>query len=402
LNVGRHADKLGLLLSLYQVQQPALLPDEWLGRIDMSTLQSTSRPQRPRPKSEEVIRWLLEGDPAIRWQSLRDLDGASAHAVERERRRIARAGWGARLLAKQDSRGTWAGGQTTDRGLYSPKWTSTTYTMLLLRDFGLLASNRQARKACTILLDEGFQPDGGINYGIWAKWTRRSETCVTGMVLSILSHFEYDDPRLDAIADHLLDQQMPDGGWNCRRYAGATHSSVHTTISALEGLRYYELHGAHKGREVRKAQSRAREFLLAHQLFRSHRSGEVIKPIFLRFAFPPRWHYDILRALDYFQAVNAPRDARLAEAIEIVRSSRRPDGRWPLQHRYKGKTYFEMERVGAPSRWNTLRALRVLRWWNRDLSLPRGSVSPETRADSAAKRLDRASQHTACASPAQS
>jgi hypothetical protein len=185
------------------------------------------------------------------------------------------------------------------------------------------------------------------------------------MVLSILSYFECDDDRLDTIADHLLEQQMPDGGWNCRRRFGATHASVHTTISVLEGLRLYELHRRRKLVAVRAAQRRGREFLLVHRLFRSHRTGEIIKPIFTRFSFPPRWHYDILRALDYFQAVNAPCDQRLAEAIEIVQSTQRRDGRWSLQNRWKGKTYFELERLGAPSRWNTLRALRVLKWWGR-------------------------------------
>jgi hypothetical protein len=235
--------------------------------------------------------------------------------------------------------------------------------MLLLRDFGLPAGNRQARKACRLLLDDGQQQDGGINYGPWARYTRRGETCVTGMVLSILAHFEYDDARLDTIADHLLAQQMPDGGWNCRRPKGATHSSVHTTISVLEGLLHYERHRKRKVRRIRAAQERGREFLLVHRLFRSHRTGQIIKPVFLRFAFPPRWHYDILRALEYFQAVDAPRDPRLCDAIEIVQKSRGEDGRWPLQNSYRGKTYFEMERLGAPSRWNTLRALRVLKWW---------------------------------------
>jgi hypothetical protein len=305
-----------------------------------------------------MIKWLLDGDPAIRWQTLRDLAGAAESTVERERRRVARTGWGARLLAKQDAEGTWA------RGLYSPKWISTTYTMLLLRDFGLPPNNHQARKACTLLLDEGLQPDGGIDYGAWAKWTRRGETCVTGMVLSLLSYFRYDDDRIDILVDHLLEQQMPDGGWNCQRPQGATHASVHTTISVLEGLRLYELRRRAKLRAVRTAQRRGREFLLVHRLFRSHRTGEIIKPVFLRLSFPPRWHYDILRALDYFQAVNAPRDKRLTDAIDIVKSSRDQDGRWPLQHVYPGKTYFELERKGAPSRWNTLRALRVLKWWD--------------------------------------
>src|SRR5438034_9005978 len=321
----------------------------------MSTLGVTSG-----PRTNSVIQWLLDGDPAIRWQALRDLVGAAEASVERERRKVARNGWGARLLARQDPEGTWAGGLSSDGGLYSAKWLSTTYTMLLLRDFGLPATDRQARKACTLLLDRGLQRDGGINYGVWAKWTRRSETCVTGMVLSILSYFEHEDARLDTIASHLLDQQMPDGGWNCRRPDGATHASVHTTISVLEGLRHYELHRPRDVREVRAAQRRGREFLLVHRLFRSHRTGEVIKPAFTRFSFPPRWHYDILRALDYFQAVNAPRDPRLAEAIDIVRSRQGKDGRWSLQHSYKGKTYFELEHRGAPSRWNTLRALNVL------------------------------------------
>jgi hypothetical protein len=293
------------------------------------------------------------------------LAGAAERTVERERRKVARDGWAARLLARQDPEGTWAAGLSSDGGLYSPKWTSTTYTMLMLRDFGLPANSRRARKACTLLLDGGLQPDGGISYGTWARWTRRSETCVTGMVLSILSYFEYDDDRLDTMADLLLEQQMPDGGWNCQRPQGATHASFHTTISVLEGLRLYELQRGPRVRAVRAAQRRGREFLLAHRLFRSHRTGEIIKPVFTRLAFPPRWHYDILRALDHFQAVDAPCDRRLAEAIDIVRSSQREDGRWSLEHSYKGKTYFELERLGAPSRWNTLRALRVLKWWDR-------------------------------------
>jgi hypothetical protein len=301
-----------------------------------------------------VHRWLLAGDPAVRWQVMRDLLGATDRAVERARSRIAREGWGARLLARQDPQGTWAG------GLYTPKWTSTTYTMLLLRDFGLPPSNEQAQRACPLLLDNGLRPDGGVNFVRGA----RAETCVSGMVLSIVAYWRYDDERLDTIAGHLLEQQMADGGWNCRHpRGGATHGSVHTTISVLEGLRLYELHRRRGMGDVRTAQRRAREFLLVHRLFRSHRTGRVIKSEFKRFSFPPRWHYDVLRGLDYFQSVNAPRDARLAEAIDVVRARRRSDGRWLLENRYKGRSYFELERVGAPSRWNTLRALRVLKWW---------------------------------------
>lgn len=313
-----------------------------------------------RSASDTTIGWLLDGDPAIRWQTLRDIVGAPNRTVERERGRVARQGWGARLLAKQDPEGTWAGGMSADGGLYSPKWISTTYTMLLLRDLGLAAENRQARKACTLLLDRGIQRDGGITYG----WRGTSETCITGMVTSILAWFHYSDPRLAIIAKHLLAEQMPDGGWNCRRRRGATHSSMHTTISVLEGLRHLELHRPTGKRELRSAQDCGREFLLAHRLFRSHRTGNVIKSEFTRFAFPPRWHYDILRALDWFQATDAPRDTRLSEAIDIVRSRRSAEGRWAAAYTYRGKTWFNLEPTGKPSRWNTLRALRVLKWWD--------------------------------------
>ena len=314
----------------------------------------------PRAVRDDTIRWLLDGDPAIRWQVLRHLTGAADSTVDKERRKVARQGWGARLLEKQDDEGKWAAGKSSDDGLYHPKWISTTYTMMLLRDLGLPPSNRRARAACRVLLDGGIQSDGGVNYG----WRGQSETCITGMVLSLLSYFGYEDARVDGIAEHALLQQMDDGGWNCRRPRGATHASVHTTISVLEGLHLYEVWRRRKVRAIRAAQKRGREFLLKHRLFRSHRTGNVIKPIFTRFSFPPRWHYDVLRALDYFQAVKSPRDQRLQEAVELVRDRRDADGRWRLDNAYRGKTYFEMERVGAPSRWNTLRALCVLKWWD--------------------------------------
>ena len=306
-----------------------------------------------------VTRWLLDGDPAIRWQTLRDLVGAPARAVTGARSQVANEGWGARLLARQDAAGTWAGGLSSDDGMYTPKWTSTTYTLLLLRDLGLAANNPQARKACLLLLDRGLRSDGGLNYGA----CEQSETCITGMGLSVLSHFTCDDPRIDTIASHLLAVQMPDGGWNCRRPRGATHSSMHTTINVLEGLHLLSRRRGGDVRALRAAQRRGREFLLVHRLFRSHRTGRIIKSEFSRLAFPPRWHYDILRALDHFQAANAPRDPRSSESIDIIRARRRKDGRWPLEYTYAGKTYFQLERRGEPSRWNTLRALRVLKWW---------------------------------------
>lgn len=301
-----------------------------------------------------VIQWLLEGDPSIRWQTLRDVLGSNSDEIERERERIATEGWGASLLARQDPAGTWA------RGIYSPKWTSTTYTMLLLKQMGLPPKNPQAAKACSILLDRGFYHDGGINF---FKSFKHSETCVTGMILSLLAYFQFEDERLHALAEHLLAQQMPDGGWNCQSYHGATHSSFHTTISVLEGLWDYEKFQPQNIEKIQQAQQRGREFLLIHRLFRSHRTGEVARPEFTLFSFPPRWHYDVLRALDYFQACGAAKDDRLTDAIAIVLKRRTKQGNWLLQNRHPGRTFFEMEPVGEPSRWNTLRALRVLKWW---------------------------------------
>ena len=306
-----------------------------------------------RERDGSSLEWLLAGDPSIRWQALRDLADAPPETVTRERARVADEGWGKRLLQLQDPEGTWAA------GLYTPKWTSTTYTMLLLRDLGLPPGNEQAARACTLLLDRGFYSDGGIGFG-WG----RSETCVTGMVLSILAYFKMDEDRLDRIAAHLLERQMTDGGWNCRQPFGAVHGSVHTTISVLEGLADYERFRGRNPRGLMAAQRRGREFLLAHRLFRSHRSGRIINPVFLRLAFPPRWHYDILRALDYFRAVDAPADERLADAIAVLASKQRSDGRWKLDHSFRGREFFTLERVGRPSRWNTLRALRVRRWWD--------------------------------------
>jgi hypothetical protein len=308
--------------------------------------------------ASDPVEWLLTGDPAIRWQTLRDLAGFSRAKVERERAKVAAEGWGARLLDKQGRDGTWAG------GMYTPKWTSTHYTLLALRDLGVPVSNAGCRAACGLILDRGLQSDGGINYPTRPSDKRRGEACISGMSLSIVSYFEMDDERVDRIADYALKEQMRDGGWNCRKPAGATHSSMNTTISILEGLRHYELFRRRKRAEVRAAMRRGREFLLEHRLFRSHRTGAVIKTEFTRFVFPPRWHYDVLRALDHFRDVDAPRDPRLADAIALVEERRGKDGLWPLTYKYHGKGYFDMERVGAPSRWNTLRALRVLRWWS--------------------------------------
>jgi hypothetical protein len=305
----------------------------------------------------EIIDWLLEGDPSICWQVHRDLLGSDPSLVSAERERVALEGWGRRLLERQDPPGTWGG------GLYTPKWISTTYTLLTLRFLGLPTGNPQALKGCELLLERGLYRDGGINF--WRSF-KHSETCVTGMVLSILVHFGIPDPRVHILAEHLLRQQMPDGGWNCETYKGATHSSFHTTISVLEGLLEYEAVFPERASGVREAQRGGREFLLKHRLYRSHRTGEVVDPAMTRFPFPPRWHYDALRGLDYFRSCGAERDERMGDAIRLLEKKRMKDGRWPAYQGPKGRIFFEMEKAGEAGRGNTLRALRVLDWWNGD------------------------------------
>lgn len=302
----------------------------------------------------KTIQWLLEGDPAIRWQVLRDLCGEPAGVYEHERSQVASEGWGARLLSKQDSDGNWGG------GIYSPKWKSTTYTLLHLRQLGLPPEHPQALRGCEKFFSRGLERDGGIN--LWKSF-HHSETCINGMFLALCSYFGYPDERIHSVADYLLGEQMPDGGWNCERIKGATHASFHTTISVLEGLDEYGARYPENLSAVMEARAKAHEFLLQHRLYKSHRTGEVVDPKMSLMHFPPRWRYDFLRVLDYFQSVNAPKDERMGDAIELLRAKQSADGRWVLNSPWPGVVFFNMEETGQPSRWNTLRALRVLQWW---------------------------------------
>jgi len=323
----------------------------------------------------KIVDWLLEGDPAIRWQVMRDLLDVDEETFEKERGKIAENGWGARFLTYQQQDGLWAG------GIYSPKWISTTYTMVTLRRLGLPAVNPQAQKGCQQLLERGFYLDGGINY---ARSHTQSEVCITGIILAVLAFFRYPDPRVNDLADHLLERQMADWGWNCQDYKGHTHSSFHTTISALEGLLEYQKSRDQVRIDIESARLRGHEFLLQHRLFRSDKSGEIVNERMLRMPFPPRWFYDFLRALDYFQDYYVWRskqaikyvdeetdqleakhhnDERFSDAIALLKKKRKSDGRWNMMRGPSGKVYFEMEQAGKPSRWNTLRASRVLKWW---------------------------------------
>ena len=303
----------------------------------------------------EVLAWLLAGDPAIRWQVLRDLSDSTDDVVRAERQRVAEVGWGARLLAVQDPDGRWA------QALYSPKWTSTTYTLLLLHWLGLPAGNSQALLGCRRLWDGATFYGGGLNL---AKTIHEPETCITAMLTLAATSFGLADPRIDAAVQWLLTQQLDDGGWNCESIrSGSRHGSFHTSISTLDALLEYQMSGG--AVPVEMAMDRGRLFFLEHRLWHSHRTGEEAGTEFRRFPFPPQWHFDVLRGLEHFWRAGADRDERLLEGIEVIRHAQSHDGTWPLRQPYPGKRWFRMEEPG-PSRWATLRALRVLRWWGRE------------------------------------
>ena len=302
----------------------------------------------------DVIGWLLEGDPAIRWQVMKDLTDAGREEVAAARALVAEQGWGARLLSVQDPDGRWGGGH------YSPKWVSTTYTLLLLRHLGIDPSHPGARRGLTKLSERAEWYDGGVGYFVSIE----AETCVTGMTLALASYFGGFDKHREPMARWLLEQQLEDGGWNCETRLGSSRSSFNTTILVLEGLLEFErTHPAGLVRKIRKARRRGEDYLLDRHLMRSLSTGEVIRSSWTRFSFPPRWHYDVLRGLDYLQDSGANPDDRAREAIDLLLSKRIKDGRWKLQNHPSGREHFRMEQPGQPSRWNTLRALRVLRWY---------------------------------------
>lgn len=295
-----------------------------------------------------IIDWLLDSDPAVRWQVMRDLTDASAEAVSAERIRIPREGVGAEILACQGADGSWHRDGT-------PVWLPTLFTMQLLRATGVDRAE-PAVVSAVARLEAGFRWDE--EFGSKPFFEGEVEPCINGGTLALGAYFGHPT---ESLARRLISEQLDDGGWNCEA-PKSVRSSFHTTICVLEGLLEYE-RAVGSAPEVASARRRGEEYLLERGLFRRRSTGEVANPAFLKFAFPPRYHYDVLRALDYFRAAGVRPDARMRDALQIVESRRQADGRWLLDHAYDEALAFPFnESVGEPSRWNTLRALRVLRW----------------------------------------
>jgi hypothetical protein len=299
---------------------------------------------------DQIISWLLMGDVSIQYQVQRDLLGSELPAL---RERIAAEGWGAQLLQRRQDNGHWG------RGFYQPKWISTHYSLLDIKNLGFPPDHPQIATSISIILRDEKGKDGGINP---SRAIGQSDVCINGMFLNYACYFKADQTELHSIVDFVIAQHMPDGGFNCRfNRQGAVHSSLHSTISVIEGIREYAANGyQYRLKELEGIAAEAREFILRHQLFRSHRTGKIIDKRMLRLSYPSRWYYDILRALDYFQAASIQYDPRMEPALDILKSKQRKDQTWPLQAKHPGEVHFDMEKPGEPSRWNTLRASRVL------------------------------------------
>ena len=300
---------------------------------------------------KKIISWLLDSDVSIRYQVHRDLLNTDKPALQKK---IATEGWGAKFLSLRKDNGHWG------ERFYQPKWISTHYTLLDLKNLAFPNKNKLIDETIKRILVEERGSDWGVNPG---TKVRISDVCINGMFLNYASYFKADANSLKAIVDYILSQQMTDGGFNCQKNRkGAVHSSLHSTICVLEGINEYRVNGySHRLPDLKRVEAESIEFLLKHKLFQSHRTGKTIDERMLRFPFSSRWRYDILRALDYFRSANIKYDERMKDALSIIIDKRRPDGTWLLQSKYSGQIHFEMEKAGTPSRWNTLRALRVLK-----------------------------------------
>lgn len=316
----------------------------------------------PTKPTKAILEWLLDSDPAIRWQVLRDLIDAPPEIVTAERARIVNEGWGAQLLALQGDDGQWAGGAffpgthfQEHLQVEGQPWTATAFTLVLLQDFGIDPHHEKVQQAVVQVRDHSkWEHDGQ------AFFSGEVEPCINGMTVAVGSYFGQD---VQGIVDRLLGEQLEDGGWNCEAERGSVRSSFHTTIRVLEGLLGYERATGGSPESI-AARRCGEEYLLTRNLFRRKSTGEVVDPHYLQFSFPTRWRYDLLRAFEYFRAVGDPPDPRMAEAIALLRAKQQSDGTWLLENTHPGAVHFPLEAGdGQPSRWNTLRALRVLDWY---------------------------------------
>ena len=312
---------------------------------------------------------MLEGDPSIRWQTLRDLADAPVEVVAAERARVATEGWGARLLALQGDDGQWDAGALFPGGWWDrpapghptehegQPWTATEPTLTLLRALGVDPSDERVRRAVQQVRDHCHWEHEGQ-----AFFAGEVEPCINGRTVALGVYFGQD---VEGIVARLVGEQLEDGGWNCEVERGSVRSSFDTTINVLEGLLAYERAFGDSADSV-AVRRRGEEYLLERSLFRRKSTGEVAQPAWLQFSFPTRWHYDVLRGLEYFREAGDPPDPRVDEAMELLRSKQQPDGSWLLENTHPGKVHFPLEDGdGRPSRWNTLRAMRVLRWYER-------------------------------------
>ncbi len=299
----------------------------------------------------KTIKWLLDGDVSLQYQVHRDLLNKERNYL---RNRISKEGWGFKFLSKRNKNGHWG------RSFYQPKWISTHYTLLDLKNLSISPKIKEIQQTISMKLRENKGEDGGI---LPIGSIKVSDVCINGMFLNYASYFKADEEKLKSIVDFILSQQMKDGGFNCHlNRVGAVHSSLHTTLCVLEGILEYKINNyKYRLKELQKAELESREFILMHRLYKSDKTGEIIKNQFLKLSYPSRWYYDILRALDYFHLAKAKYDGRMKDAIEVILKKRKTNNLWLLQSNHPGQTHFEMEKVGEPSRWNTVRALRVLK-----------------------------------------
>lgn len=302
---------------------------------------------------EKIIDWLLSGDPSIRWQVKQDLLKESKKSIQAERNKISTEGWGQKLLSFQDEDGKWAG------QLYNGKWISTTYSLLLLKDFGMLP-NTKTQHACTQLFCGGLYNDEEIRYS--GKQQLR-DNGVTGLVLGLLCYFEFNDKRIHNIAEYLIRSQNADGSWFFDDKEGAEKYCFENTMIILKGLNEYLKKYPGSNQQLDSAVRKGQGFLLKHHLFQHQLTKMPINNNWLKISFPYYWFYDVLVALDYFREMDI-KDKRLEAAIEVIKKKQKKEGTWNSERKHSGKTFFEMEQLGKPSRWNTLRCMRVIEWWD--------------------------------------